>query len=103
DPQQHIDAVPGPLSDLRGVDTAVQPRGQASVPQVRGSPGQRRSLLGGGEGTLAGPDPGTPVSDGGQLTAPDTVEQAAVLGRAELGQVLRPGVGGLLEQRYPGL
>jgi hypothetical protein len=32
DPQRHVDAVPGPLRHLSGIDAAVQPRGQASMP-----------------------------------------------------------------------
>ena len=45
DPQQHVDAVPGPFGDLGRVDAAVQPRGEAGVPEVVGPPGERRGLL----------------------------------------------------------
>jgi hypothetical protein len=36
DPQQHVHAVPGPLRHLGGVDAAVEPRGQARMPKVKG-------------------------------------------------------------------
>jgi len=36
DPQQHLDAVPGPFGDLGRVYAAVQPGGQAGVPEVVG-------------------------------------------------------------------
>lgn len=41
DAQQDVDAVPGPLGYLGWVDAAIQPGGQASMPQVIGPPGQR--------------------------------------------------------------
>jgi hypothetical protein len=41
DAQQDVDAVPGPLGHLGGVDATVQPGGQACVPQVVGPPGER--------------------------------------------------------------
>lgn len=41
DPRQHLDAVPGPVGDLGRVDARVQPGGQAGVPQVVRSPGER--------------------------------------------------------------
>jgi hypothetical protein len=53
DPQQHVDAVPGPFGDLGRVDAAVEPRGQTRVPQVVGPPGQGRGLLGWSKGSLA--------------------------------------------------
>jgi hypothetical protein len=40
DPQKDVDAVPGPFSDLGGVDAAVGPGGQARVAQVVGPPGE---------------------------------------------------------------
>jgi hypothetical protein len=36
DAQQHVDAVPGPLGHLGRVDAAVEPCGQAGVPEVYG-------------------------------------------------------------------
>jgi hypothetical protein len=42
DPHQDVDAVPCPLGDLGRVDAAVEPRGQAGMPQVVGSPGRGR-------------------------------------------------------------
>jgi hypothetical protein len=33
-PEQHVDAMPGPLGDLSRIDAAVEPRGQAGMPQV---------------------------------------------------------------------
>jgi hypothetical protein len=53
DPQQHVDAVPSPLRHLSGIDTAVQPRGQASMPEVIRAPGKWGRLLGRGEGRFA--------------------------------------------------
>jgi hypothetical protein len=41
DAQQHIDAVPCPLGHLGWVDAAVEPRGQAGVPEVIWPPGER--------------------------------------------------------------
>ena len=38
DPQEHVHAVPGPLGHLGGVDAAVQPGGQAGVPEVVRAP-----------------------------------------------------------------
>src|SRR5215471_19607023 len=82
DAQQHVHAVPGPFGHLGGIDAAVQPRRQAGVPQVVWPPGQRRGLLGRGEGQLACLNPGTAVGDGGQFAAPHTGEETAVVGRA---------------------
>ena len=65
DPQHHVDAVPSPLRHLSGIDAAVQPRGQASVPEVIRAPCERGVLLGRGEGRLARFDPGAPVGDRG--------------------------------------
>jgi hypothetical protein len=57
------------------------------------APGERRGLLRGGEGNLAGFDPGPPVGDGGQFATPDPGEQAAVSSRVEAGEVFaeQPG------------
>jgi hypothetical protein len=65
DPQQHVDAVPGPLRYLSGIDTAVQPRGQASMSEVIRARCERRVLLGRGESRLARFDPGAPIRDRG--------------------------------------
>ena len=54
DPKEDVHAVPGPLRYLRRVDAAIEPRGQASVPEIVRAPGERRGLLRGGEGYLAG-------------------------------------------------
>jgi hypothetical protein len=50
-------------------------------------------LLRGGQGILAGFDPGAPVGDSGQFAAPHAAEQAAVRGGAELRDVVaqQPG------------
>jgi len=50
DPQQHVDAVPGPSRDLGLVDAAVEPRGQTRVPEVVGrrARGEACSALGRG-------------------------------------------------------
>src|SRR6266567_157807 len=69
DPQQHVDAVPGPLGHLGRVDAAVEPCGQASVPKVVRPPSERGGLLRGTQSRLARFDPGAPVGDGGQLAA----------------------------------
>jgi hypothetical protein len=75
DPQQYVHAVPGPLGNLGRVDAAVEPGGQAGVPQVVRAPGERRGLLRGGQGRLARFGPGPPVGDGRQLAAADTAEK----------------------------
>src|SRR5215470_3484188 len=72
---------PAPLGHLGGIDAAVQPGGQAGVPQVVWPPGQGRGLLGRGEGQLARLDPGAAVGDGGQFAAPYAGEETAVVGR----------------------
>ena len=54
DPQEHIHAVPGPLRYLGGVDAAIQPRGQAGMPEIVRAPGERRGLLRGTQSRLAG-------------------------------------------------
>src|SRR5271170_5865689 len=58
DAEQHFDAVPGPLGDLGGWHSSVEPQGDRSVPQVVWAPGQRRGNLTGGEreGPCFGPD-----------------------------------------------
>jgi len=93
DPQQHVHPVPCPLRHLSGVDTAVQPRGQAGMPEVIRTPRERRGLLGRGQGYLARLYPGSPVGDREQLATPHATEEAAVGGRAELGKMLtkQPG------------
>jgi hypothetical protein len=58
DPQQHVDAVPGPLGHLGRVDAAVEPCGQAGVPEVIRAPSERRGLLRGTQRRLARFDPG---------------------------------------------
>ena len=40
DPEQHFDAVPGPLGDARRRDSRAQPQRYSRVTQVVGSPGQ---------------------------------------------------------------
>jgi hypothetical protein len=45
DPQQDIDAVPGPLGDLRRCDPGVEPGRDGSVPERVGDHGQRRGSL----------------------------------------------------------
>jgi hypothetical protein len=70
DPQQHVHTVTGSLRHLSGVDAAVQPRGQAGMPQIVRSPGKRRGLFGGTECHLARFRPAAPVRDGGQIATP---------------------------------
>src|SRR6516165_9865941 len=41
DPKEDVHAMPGPLGYLGGVDATVQPRGQACMPKVVRTPGQR--------------------------------------------------------------
>jgi hypothetical protein len=88
DPQQDVYAVSGPLGHLGGVDAAVQPGGQAGMPQVVRAPGERRGLFGCGEGHLARFDPGAPVVDRGQLAAAHPTEEAAVVCCAEVRQMM---------------
>lgn len=54
DPQQHVDAVTGPLSDLRCGHSGVQPGGDRRVPQIIGAPGQQRRPFLADEGGGAG-------------------------------------------------
>jgi len=63
------------------------------VPQVVWPPGEGRGLLRRSEGHLASLDPCAAVGDSGQLAAPHTGEDAAVVGRAEVRQVVaqQPG------------
>ena len=42
DPQQHVDAVTGPFSDLRCGHSGVQPSGDRRVAQIVGASGQQR-------------------------------------------------------------
>ncbi len=44
-PRENVDAVLGPFGDLGWVDAAVQPCGQAGMPEVVWSPGEGRGLL----------------------------------------------------------
>src|SRR5215467_3715714 len=78
DPQQHVDAVPGPLRHLGRVDAAVEPRGQAGVPEVIWAPRERRGLLRSAQSRLACFDPGAPVGDRRQFATPDTTEETAI-------------------------
>ena len=93
DAQQHVHAVPGPLGHLGGIDAAVEPGGQAGEPQVVWPPGEGRGLLRRGERQLAGFGPGAAVGDRGQLAAPHTGEEAAIVARAEVRQMIaqKPG------------
>ena len=88
DPKKHVDAVPGPFGDLGWLDAAVEPRGEAGVPQVVGPPGEGRGLFRGGERGLAGPDPRAPIGDGGKLGAAYSAEQAAIRHRVKLREVM---------------
>ena len=80
--------MPRPLGHLGRVDAAVEPRGQAGVPEVIWAPRERRGLLGRGQGRLACLGPGAPVGDGWQFAAPDTAEETAIRGSAELVEML---------------
>jgi len=53
DSQENVDTVPGPFGDLGWEDAAVQPCGQAGVPEVVWPPGQGRGLLRRGQCGLA--------------------------------------------------
>jgi hypothetical protein len=66
------------------VDAAVQPSGQTGVPKVVWPPCERRGLLCGTQSRLARFGPGALVGDGGQFAAPDTAEETAIGGSAEL-------------------
>ena len=88
DPEEYVDAVPGPFGDLGWVDATVEPRGKARVPKVVGPPAEGRGLLRRGERGLASFDPCAPVSDRGQLAAPHTAKEAAVRRGAELREVI---------------
>src|SRR6516162_460265 len=50
DPQQDVDAVASPRSDLRGGDSGVQPGGDRRMAEIVGAPGQQGYGLGRGEG-----------------------------------------------------
>src|SRR5262249_34925329 len=78
DPQQHVHAVPGPLGYLSRVDAAVEPRGQAGMPEVIWAPSERRGFLRGAQSRLARFDPGAPVGDCWQFATPDTAEETAI-------------------------
>ena len=57
DLEQDRDAVPGAAGDLGGGHPGVQPQRDRGVPQVVGAAAERRPVLGGGEGLLAGLGP----------------------------------------------
>src|SRR5437016_5841257 len=63
------------------------------MPKVVRAPGERRGLLGCGEGGLACFGPGAPVGDRRQLAASHAAEETAVRGSAELRKVIteQPG------------
>ena len=61
DPQEDVHAVPGPFRHLGRVDAAVEPRGQAGVPEVVWVPRERGGLLRGAQSRLARFDPGAPA------------------------------------------
>ena len=82
DPQQHVHAVPSPLRHLGRVHAAVEPRGEAGVPEVVRAPRERRGLLRRGQGRLACLDTGALVGDGRQFATPDTAEETAIRGSA---------------------
>src|SRR5215813_10031404 len=88
DPQQHVHAVPGPLGYLGRVDAAVEPRGQAGVPEVIWAPRERGGLLRGAQSRLTRFDPGASVGDRRQFAASYAVEQAAVRTCGEIGKVI---------------
>src|SRR6266566_9344020 len=54
DPQQDVDAVSGPVGDLRWCDAGVEPGGDGCVAQVVGAAGQQRCRFRAGEGGGAG-------------------------------------------------
>jgi hypothetical protein len=88
DPQQHVDAVPSPLRHLGRVHAAIEPRGQAAMPEVIRPPRERLCQLSLGEGHLARLDPRPPVGDRGQFAAAHSAEEATVGGGPDFGQVI---------------
>src|SRR5215471_8439918 len=88
DPQRHVHAVPGPLGYLGRVDAAIEPRGQAGVPEVIWAPGERGGLLRSAQSRLARFDPGATVGDGRQFATPDTAEETVIRRSTELVQML---------------
>ena len=84
DLQQDGDAVPGPAGDLGGGHPGVQPQRHRRVPQVVGTPPQRRPVLGGGQGLLAGLGPDLVVAEVLQEAAPRCLEDPPVAGGAVL-------------------
>ena len=78
DGEQHGDAVPGPLRDLGGGSTGVQPEGQGGVPQVVGAAGQSGGSRRGPQSLAAGGVPGAAVTAFAKGTAAGAAEQAAV-------------------------
>ena len=87
DPEQHVNAVPGPFGDLRGVHSGVEPHRQAGVPEVVHPAGQRGSLFLRRQCGLPRRGPGAPVGDGGQFSAANSGEQASVRCSAEFLQM----------------
>jgi len=88
DPQQHVDAVPGPFGDLSQTHAAVEPGGQTCVPKVVAPPGGGRGLLRCRERGLACLDPCAPAGGRGQLATPRSAEQVAIWRGAELCKVM---------------
>ena len=82
DLQQDRDAVPGPAGDLGRGHPGVQPQRHRRVPQVVGAPAERRPVLGGGEGLLAGLGPDLVVGRVLEDPAPGGLEDPPVRGRA---------------------
>src|SRR5262245_41800585 len=80
--------MPGPLSYLSRIDAAIEPRGQAGVPEVIWAPGERGGLLRSAQGRLACFDAGAPVGDGRQFATPDTTKETAIRRSAERVQML---------------
>src|SRR5262249_28271691 len=69
DAQEHFDTMTSPLSDLSGWDSPIEPGGEARVPQIVWTAGERGSVLVGRQYTSACLTPGTPIGDGRQWTA----------------------------------
>src|SRR5262249_50714507 len=84
DPQQHVHAVPSPLGYLGRIDAAIEPRGQAGVPEVIWAPGERGGLLRSAQSRLARFDPGAAVSDRWQVATSHATEQSAIRGGDKL-------------------
>ncbi len=93
DVQEHLDAVPGPGRDLRGVHASVQPCRHGGVPQVVGAARERRRRLFPCEGGLARGAPDVAVKLVTQEPATVGAEQSPVWGSAEVGEVSVKQVG----------